>query len=151
LELASMHLARMEEAEPLVERAFELAEASGSILARAEAAGAKGELARFREDYDEAAGWLSKSLDLFTEAGSRWGIGHTSKLLARAAVRAPQGRAEEAEALVREANDIIRGTEHARIRLDVLPPYAQCLRDRERAEEAAAVEADLPERATSAA
>ena len=73
-------------------------------------------------------------------------------------VRAVQGSINGKEVLRIEVverplltNWVIRGTEHARIRLDVLPPYAQFLRDRERAEEAAAVEADLPERATSAA
>jgi ATP/maltotriose-dependent transcriptional regulator MalT len=230
LELAAMHVARLEEdeAEPLIERAYELAEASGSILARAEAARAKGELHRFRDQYEEAEDWLAKSLDLFTEAGSRWGIAHTSKVLGRVAVsqgdgkraeklfresirllapmqergtlcesqrllaqllvaegrveeaekfalaaresvsaedvtsrattrvalaqvRAAQGRDNEAEALFREAIDIVRGTEHCRIDFDLIPPYAQFLRDREREAEAAELEAGLAERAPSAA
>ncbi|TML22867.1 MAG: tetratricopeptide repeat protein [Actinobacteria bacterium] len=222
LELASIHISRLEEdkAEPLIERACELAEASGSILARAEAARARGELHRIRGEYDEAEEWLSKALDLFTETGSKWGIAHTSKVLGRVAVstgdtrraeklfresirllapmqergtlcesqrllaqlllldghvdeaekfalaaretvsaedvtsrattrlalaqvRAAQGRHVEAESLFQEAIDIVRGTEQCRIDLEVLPAYAQFLRDRDRLDEAVELEARL--------
>jgi class 3 adenylate cyclase/tetratricopeptide (TPR) repeat protein len=222
LELASIHMSRLEEdkAEPLIDRACELAEASGSILARAEAARAKGELHRLRNEYEEAEEWLSKALDLFTETGSKWGIAHVSKVLGRVAVstgdaqraekhfresirllapmqergtlcesqrllsqllltqgrieeaekfalaaretvsaedvtsrattrlalaevRAAQGRDDEAESLFKEAVDIVRGTEQCRIDLEILPSYAQFLRDRERLDEAAELEARL--------
>jgi len=222
LELATIHMARLEDdgAERLIERASELAEASGSILARAEAARARGELHRIRNEYDEAEEWLAKALDLFTETGSKWGIAHTSKVLGRVAesvgdrgraeklfresirllapmqergtlcesqrllsqllladgrideaekfalaaretvsaedvtsrattrlalaqVRAAQGRDDEAETLFQEAAHIVRGTEQCRIDLELLPAYAQFLRDRDRLDEAFELEARL--------
>jgi class 3 adenylate cyclase/tetratricopeptide (TPR) repeat protein len=66
-------------------------------------------------------------------------------------VRAAQGRDEEAENLFREAVDIITGSEHCRILLDVLPPYAEFLRAREREAEALELEARLAERVATAA
>jgi ATP/maltotriose-dependent transcriptional regulator MalT len=230
LELASIHMARLEEdkAEALVERAAALAEASGSILARAEAARSRGELHELRNEYEEAEEWVAKALDLFTETGSRWGIAHTSKVLGRVAmrngdahraeklfresirllapmqergtlcesqrllaqlllaqgrideaekyalaaretvsaedlgsrattrvalaeVRAAQGRDHEAETLFREAADIARGAEQCRLDLELLPPFAQFLRDRDRVDEALALEARLAELEPSAA
>jgi class 3 adenylate cyclase/tetratricopeptide (TPR) repeat protein len=230
LQLAGLQISRMEEdkAAPLIDRALELAEASGSIVARADAAHSKGELHRVRGEYEEAAGWLTKALDLYREAASASGIAGTSKLLGRvswktgnparaeklfresirllapmqergtlcesqrllaqllldegrideaekyalaaretvsaedvtsrattrialAQVRAAQGRDEEAEVLFREAVDILSGSEHCRILLDVLPPYAEFLRARERDADAVELEARLAARVPTAA
>jgi class 3 adenylate cyclase/tetratricopeptide (TPR) repeat protein len=230
LELATIHIVRMEEdkAEPLIDRALALAEASGSIVARAGAAHAKGDLHFVRGEYEEAEGWLTKALDLYREAASAWGIANTSKLLGRVAwktgdpsraeklfresirmlahrqdrgtlcesqrllaqlllaegrideaekyalaaretvsaedltsrattrvalaeVFAAQGRDKEAESLFREAVEIVTGSEHCRILLDVLPPYADFLRSRERVREASELEARLAERVPTAA
>ena len=63
--------------------------------------------------------------------------------VALAQVRAAQGRDQEADTLFSEAAEIVRGSEHCRILLDVLPPYAEFLRAREREEEAAKLEARL--------
>jgi tetratricopeptide (TPR) repeat protein len=71
--------------------------------------------------------------------------------IALAQVRAAQERDEEAEALFREAVEIITGSEHCRILLDVLPPYAEFLRAREREPEALELEARLAERVPTAA
>ena len=71
--------------------------------------------------------------------------------LALAEVRAAQGRDGEAESLFREALDIVRGTEQCRIDLELLPSYAQFLRDRGRDDDAAEFEARLAGRAPSAA
>jgi class 3 adenylate cyclase/tetratricopeptide (TPR) repeat protein len=88
-ELAVLHLTRLDEerAAPLIDRALELAEESGSIVARAEAAYVKGEFHRHRGENDEAEGWLTKALDLFTESGSQRGIATASKALGRLAWR----------------------------------------------------------------
>jgi len=85
LQLAGIHIARMEEgkAVPLVARALELAEASGSIVARANAAQSKGDLARVQGETEEAEGWYTKALDLFRETGSASGIAWTSRQLGR--------------------------------------------------------------------
>ena len=71
--------------------------------------------------------------------------------VALAQVRAVQGRDEEADALFREAVEILGSSEHCRILLDVLPPYAEFLRAREREAEAAELEAGLAERVPTAA
>src|SRR5580765_2518248 len=59
LQLAGIHIGRMEEdkAEPLIDRALELAEHSGSIVARASAASSKGALLRVQGNSEAAAGW----------------------------------------------------------------------------------------------
>src|SRR6266545_1092332 len=210
------------------DRALELAEESGSIVARASAAQSKGTLHRVRGEYEQAHGWLTKSLDLYREAASVSEIAWTSRQLAQVAwstgnlgraeklfresirllapmrergtlcesqrllaqllleqgrideaekyalagretvsaedvtsrattrvalaqVRAAQGRDDEAESLFREAVDVLSGSEHCRILLDVLPPYAEFLRAREREADAAELEARLAERVPTAA
>src|SRR5919204_18112 len=102
-ELAVLHLTRLDEerAAPLIDRALELAEESGSIVARAEAAFVKGDFLRLRGEYDEAEGWLTQSLDLFTESGSQRGIATTSKALGRLVWR--QGDPARAERLFRDS------------------------------------------------
>jgi class 3 adenylate cyclase/tetratricopeptide (TPR) repeat protein len=71
--------------------------------------------------------------------------------VALAQVRAAQERDEEAEALFGEAVEILRGTEHSRVLLDVLPPYAEFLRAREREAEAVELEARLAKGVPTAA
>jgi len=71
--------------------------------------------------------------------------------VALAEVRAAQGRDEEAETLFADAVEIITGSEHCRILLDVLPPYAEFLRAREREADALELEARLAERVPTAA
>ena len=71
--------------------------------------------------------------------------------VALAQVRAVQGRDEEAETLFGEAVEIISGSEHCRILLDILPPYAEFLRAREREADALELEARLAERVPTAA
>src|SRR5436190_1592577 len=229
LELAHINVLRMEDdkAAPLLERALELADESGSITARAHASRERGEFHRVRGECPEAEEWLARAFELYTESGSQWGIAqssgalgeaawksgdlkHAEKLfreairlltpmhergrlceaqrllaqllleqgrleeaekyalaaretvggedarsrattrLALAQVRAAQGRAEDAETLYREAIDIVGATEHARVDLELLPPYVQFLRERERFDEAAQLEARLAELAPSA-
>jgi hypothetical protein len=70
--------------------------------------------------------------------------------VALAQVRAAQGRDEEAETLFGEAAEIITGSEYCRVLLDILPPYAEFLRVREREAEALELEARLAERVATA-
>ena len=230
LQLAGIHIGRMEldKADPLIDRAAALAEESGSIVARANAAQSKGTLNLVRGQHEEAEGWLTKALDLFREAADVSEIAWTSRQLALVAwetgnperaeklfresirllapmrergtlcesqrllaqlllsegrideaekyalaaretvsaedissrattrialaqVRAAQGRDEEAESLFREAMEILSGSEHCRILLDVLPPYAEFLRARDREADAAELEVRLAERVPTAA
>ena len=85
LALATVHLMRMEldRAAPLVERACELAEESGSIITRAKGASVAGRLAIARGDDVEAAQKLEQALELYTEAGAADGIAFAAKELAR--------------------------------------------------------------------
>jgi len=71
--------------------------------------------------------------------------------VALAQVRAAQGRDGESEELFREAVEILGGSEHCRILLDVLPPYSEFLRARGREADAAELEARLAERVPTAA
>jgi class 3 adenylate cyclase/tetratricopeptide (TPR) repeat protein len=71
--------------------------------------------------------------------------------VALAQVRAAQGRDEEAEVLFGEAVEIITGSEYCRVLLDVLPPYADFLRAREREADALELEARLAARVATAA
>ena len=78
-------------------------------------------------------------------------VSRATTRVALAQVRAAQQRDEEAEVLLQEAAEILSGSEHCRILLDVLPPYAEFLRARDREAEAAALEARLAERVPTAA
>jgi class 3 adenylate cyclase/tetratricopeptide (TPR) repeat protein len=103
LQLAGIHIGRMEEdkAEPLIDRALELAEHSGSIVARASAASSKGQLLRVRGDSEAAAGWYTKALELYREAASVSEIAWTSRQLGVLAWEA--GENDKAEKLLRES------------------------------------------------
>jgi class 3 adenylate cyclase/tetratricopeptide (TPR) repeat protein len=230
LQLAGIHIGRMEndKAAPLIDRALELADASGSIVARASAAQSKGNLLRVQGHYDHAEGWFIKALDLYREAGDANEIAWTSRQLglvawetgnlekaekllresirllapmqergtlcesqrflaqllleqgrldeaekfalaaretvssedltsrattrvALAQVRAAQGRHDEAEELFSAAVEILSESEHCRILLDILPPYAEFLRGLDRTREAEELEARLAARVPTAA
>jgi class 3 adenylate cyclase/tetratricopeptide (TPR) repeat protein len=103
LQLAGIHIGRMEEdkAEPLIDRALELAEHSGSIVARASAASSKGALLRVQGNSEAAAGWYTKALELYREAASVSEIAWTSRQLGVLAWEA--GDSEKAEKLLRES------------------------------------------------
>jgi class 3 adenylate cyclase/tetratricopeptide (TPR) repeat protein len=103
LQLANIHIGRMEEAkaEPLIDRALELAEHSGSIVARASAASSKAQLLRVRGDHEGAIGWYTKALELYREAASVADIAWTSRNLAIVAWET--GDPEKAEKLLRES------------------------------------------------
>ena len=94
------------------------------------------------EKFALAAGETVSAEDVTSRATTR---------VALAQVRAAQGRYEEADTLFAEAAEIIRSSEHCRILLDVLPPYADFLRGLERDAEAAELEARLAARVPAAA
>jgi class 3 adenylate cyclase/tetratricopeptide (TPR) repeat protein len=78
-------------------------------------------------------------------------VSRATTRVALAQVRAAQGRDEEAETLFAEALEIISDGEHCRILLDIVPPYSQFLRARERSAEAAELDARLAQRVPTAA
>src|SRR5882724_383535 len=78
-------------------------------------------------------------------------VSRATTRVALAQVRAAQGRDEEAETLFGDAVEIITGSEHCRVLLDILPPYAEFLRACEREADALELEARLAERVPTAA
>jgi hypothetical protein len=78
-------------------------------------------------------------------------VSRATTRIALAQVRAAQGRHDEAETLFAEALEIVSDSEHCRILLDVLPPYADFLRSLSRADEAAALDERLAARVPTAA
>jgi class 3 adenylate cyclase/tetratricopeptide (TPR) repeat protein len=103
LQLAGIQIGRMEDAkaEPLIDHALELAEHSGSIVARASAASSKGNLLYVRGEYEQAIGWYTKALELYREIASVPEIAWTSRQLGILAWRT--GNPEKAEKLLRES------------------------------------------------
>jgi class 3 adenylate cyclase/tetratricopeptide (TPR) repeat protein len=103
LQLAGIHIGRMEEdkAEPLIDHALELAEHSGSIVARAGAYSSKANLLAVRGEYEQASGWYTKALELYRETASAQEIAWTSRQLGILAWRS--GNVERAEKLLRES------------------------------------------------
>ena len=103
VDLARVHTARREYdlAAPLFARALELAEQSGSIVARAQALASSGDFAIYREDYDEAQRQLEEARPLYEEAGVDSSLG---RVLYRLAVVAwYQGDLDQAERLSRDS------------------------------------------------
>src|SRR5207237_8573744 len=77
IDLGRVHNARREYelAAPLFARAVELAEQSGSIVARGHALASSGDFAVYREDYDEAQRQLEEARALYEEAGAASSLG----------------------------------------------------------------------------
>ena len=103
VDLARVHTARREYdlAAPLFARALELAEQSGSIVARAQALASSGDFAIYREDYEEARRQLEEARPLYEEAGVDSSLG---RVLYRLAVVAwHQGDLDQAERLSRDS------------------------------------------------
>jgi class 3 adenylate cyclase/tetratricopeptide (TPR) repeat protein len=103
VDLAGVHTARKEYdlAEPLIARSLELAEESGSIVARGHALASSGDLAAWRGDYPQAERELVEARALFEEAGVASALG---RVLYRLAVVAWfQDDLESAERLSRES------------------------------------------------
>src|SRR6266545_3605669 len=81
--------------------ALQLAEQSGSIVARAAGAQSKGNLLRVRGEYEQAEGWFTKALDLYREAADVSEIAWTSRQLGLLAWET--GNPAKAEKLFRES------------------------------------------------
>ena len=103
VDLAGVHTARKDYdlAAPLYARALELAEQSGSIVARGHALASSGDFAIYREDYDDAWRQLEEARALYEEAGVASLLG---RVLYRLGVVAwHQGDLDRAERLSRES------------------------------------------------
>jgi tetratricopeptide (TPR) repeat protein len=84
VDLAGVYTARKQydKAAPLFERALELADQSGSIVARGHALASAGDFAIYREDYDEAKRQLEEAKALYEEAAVAGALGRVLYRLA---------------------------------------------------------------------
>jgi class 3 adenylate cyclase/tetratricopeptide (TPR) repeat protein len=100
---------RLDQALDVLDRAVQLAEASGSIVARAQAFHSLGLVELDREESVEGERHLEQSRELFMEVGDSWRLGRTLNELARAAEQ--QGDDAKAERLLREAIRVLKPLE----------------------------------------
>jgi class 3 adenylate cyclase/tetratricopeptide (TPR) repeat protein len=109
LGLAGTYMVRLEidRAEGLIARARELAEESGSIVARARTFATEGWLHQLRGELDEAEAAQEQALELYTEIGFAQGRALVLKHLARLAWT--KGGVARSERLLRESIRILKG------------------------------------------
>jgi class 3 adenylate cyclase/tetratricopeptide (TPR) repeat protein len=109
--LARNYITRLDldRAEPFVIRACELAEESGSIVARAHALFVRGEFEALRFNLDEAEAAMEESRELFTEVGDAWALARGLTRLAWIAI--DKADLPRAERLFREAIRILKPLE----------------------------------------
>jgi tetratricopeptide (TPR) repeat protein len=102
-----LHRLELERAEPLIARASELADESGSIVARARSLATVGWLREAEGELAEAEDAYGQALELFTEVGFGQGRALTLNHLGRLARLA--GQTVRAERQLREAIRILKG------------------------------------------
>ena len=101
-----VHSLELDRAEPLVDRTVELAEASGSVLARAGAAHIRAQLDRARGRFDEAEAGFASAHELYADVGTVSGAARSLLYLGR--VRRQRGDLPGARKALREAVKILR-------------------------------------------
>ena len=107
LDLAGIYVSRREgeRAEPVIARALELAEESGSLTAKARALTESGELHVFRGRPKEALAEFDRARDLFAEVGAATNLARTIMRIGRLLAR--RGQVAQAEKLFRESIGIL--------------------------------------------
>ncbi len=107
--LASSYMHRLElaEAEPLVDRIAELAEETGSVVGRALAWMARGELENWRGNDAESEAAYTAARDLYREIGNTPAEANATMMIGRRAVA--QGDVERAEKLLLDAVRTMKG------------------------------------------
>ncbi|HET8894549.1 MAG TPA: AAA family ATPase [Gaiellaceae bacterium] len=107
--LAFVYIGRLEidEAKPLIERAFELADESGSIVGRASALGVRGWLELVTERPLDAEADYAAARDLFAEVGNTRREAVMQMMVGRAAFG--QGDSVRAEGILRDAVRTLKG------------------------------------------
>jgi class 3 adenylate cyclase/tetratricopeptide (TPR) repeat protein len=107
--LASSYLQRIEisEAEPLVARATELAEESGSVVSRASALNIRGWLENTKGNPAESEAAFAAARDLYAEVGNTSREATLNMMVGRRAIE--QGDVERGEKLLRDAVRMLKG------------------------------------------
>jgi tetratricopeptide (TPR) repeat protein len=138
LSLAGIHTSRRaaEQSEPLIARALELAEESGSLTAKARAFNQSGELNVFLGRDDEAMTDFERARDLYLEVGAASDV---ARVLMRIGwlVRKREGVAE-AEKLFRESIRILKPLEDRGTLCEVQRSLAEALLEQGKVDEAEA-------------
>lgn len=135
-ELASIYRTRLEldRAQPLLERARELADESGSIMARAKALGSWANLHYLKGELDEAESVGEQARELLAEAGSAWWVARIFLFLAHVARK--KGDNEKAERQLRESIRILKPLEDRASLCESQRLLAEILLDRGKVDEA---------------
>jgi class 3 adenylate cyclase/tetratricopeptide (TPR) repeat protein len=107
--LVTAYVVRLEisEATPLLDRALELADESGSLFSRASALSVKGWLELVSESFAEAEADYTAARELYSELGSSTREAVTTMMVGRAAFA--QGHIDRAEKLLRDAVRMLKG------------------------------------------
>jgi tetratricopeptide (TPR) repeat protein len=107
LALSYVYRLEFEEAEPLIERASELAAESGSAFSRANVMSVRATLEMYRCNYAEAESLYSAARELYTEIGNALREASMTLHVGRAAIA--QGELERGEKLLRDAERALKG------------------------------------------
>ena len=136
LSLASIYSSRREDdrAEPLIARAQELAEESGSPTAQARAFSQSAELHLIRDRRADALADFGRARELFAEVGAATHLARTVLRIGR--IVRKQGEVAEAEQLFREAMRILKPLEDRGTLCEVQRSLAEVLLEQGRVEEA---------------
>jgi class 3 adenylate cyclase/tetratricopeptide (TPR) repeat protein len=136
LSLAGIYTTRREgeRSEPLIERALELAEESGSLKAKAFAFSESGELHAFYGRYEEAIAEYERARDLFAEVGAATHLARTMMRIGRLLGR--RGDVTEAEKLFREGIRILKPLEDRGTLCEVQRSLAENLLEQGKIDEA---------------
>jgi predicted ATPase len=135
-ELASLFRIQLEleRVPPLLERAVELAEESGSIVAKAKALGAWANLHQLKGELDEAEKLGEQARELLAEAGSAWWVARI--LLSLAHIDRRKGDDAKAEQHLRESIRILKPLEDRGSLCESQRLLAEVLLDRGKVDEA---------------
>ena len=127
LQLAGIYVSRREgdRAEPVIERALELADASGSVTAKARSFMTLGELHAFRGRHEDALADFGRARDLFTEVGAAGNIARALNHMGRLLIR--RGDLAEGERLLRDAIRILQPLEDRGTLCEVQRSLAEAL------------------------
>ena len=127
IQLAGLYVARREgeRAEPIINRAIELAEESGSLTVKARALTELGELYAFRGRHEEALAEYGRARDLFAEVGAATNVARSMLRIGR--LVAQRGNVPEGEKLFREAIRILQPLEDRGTLCEVQRSLAEAL------------------------
>ncbi len=136
IELASIYEVQLddEKVDPLLERAAQLAEESGSLVARAHACYVQGDRHLRRHELDEAEAALESARELFSESGAASSIARTLNHLALVATK--KGDLARAERLLREAARTLTPLEDRGVLVEIQRALAEVLLEQGKVDEA---------------